>query len=674
MDSEEIEKVAETTAPTTSGAANSFLLKERFEILFNTPLAEHNTNGAIAYKVNDKINPKRNLFALICSNQTAPRLSHLPYIKSIEHSNIMSLIEYGTAICPPNNSRNLALIYQVPGGPRITNLSTLPPLRKSGEKFKHLMFSMLNALEVLKGHSIVHRAIRADNLYFKDESCTELVLGDCLASFPAFYQPAAYETVESLMADKEGRGNGNYSEDIYAAGVVGLTMIYQKELMSGLTIPEALRAKLRKGSYSALTSEDKMPNTYVNFFKGILSDNLESRWDYVQAYNFLEGKPNTFAMPLPPETPKKSLIMNNEKYYTPAGVVLAIENSPQEAIDVIKGGKLLDWIRSGLENERLYLQIERLIKQEANTLPPAVLIAKVCILLNPDAPIRINNISAFPSGIAKAIFYAIKNQSPLNPFHDFFAYDLIKLWYNEQASSRSPSNAAEFKTYINRRDYGYGIERIMYDFDNDLPCISPLLGDEFVISAPQILKALDNNYGNKKISTAPFDRTIIAYLRCKLGKRIDGLLSELNSGKQQTQIAALLHIYSDIQQRYGPAQVPNLAQWIITYSLPVVKSFHNIKYQKILEREIIKSAKLGQLIAIYSILENDEAKSADMRQYAQALKEANTLVTTKNRITAGGTQLDEEARDAALHFATILAVLTMAASFVINLISWMLTQ
>ena len=117
-----------------------------------------------------------------------------------------------------------------------------------------------------------------------------------------------------------------------------------------------------------------------------------------------------------------------------------------------------------------------------------------------------------PGGISKALFYAIKNNENLNNFYDLFNTDLIKSWYQEQTSVRAPSNSGEFKAYISRRDMGYGIDRIMYDFDDDLPCISPLLGDEFVNSAPRILRALDHTYASGKVTSMPYDK--ISWLIC----------------------------------------------------------------------------------------------------------------------------------------------------------------
>ena len=73
----------------------NYLLKERFEIRFGEPLPELDSNGAKAYEVKDNINPQRRLFALICGHETSPRLSYLPYMKSIDVPNILKLIEYG---------------------------------------------------------------------------------------------------------------------------------------------------------------------------------------------------------------------------------------------------------------------------------------------------------------------------------------------------------------------------------------------------------------------------------------------------------------------------------------------------------------------------------------------------------------------------------------------------
>ena len=101
----------------TPSLEKSFLLKERFEIRFDYPLSELDANGAKAYEVKDNINPQRHLFALICGQETSPRLSYLPYMKSIDVPNILKLVEYGT-VSYEGSPETIALIYNKPTGPR----------------------------------------------------------------------------------------------------------------------------------------------------------------------------------------------------------------------------------------------------------------------------------------------------------------------------------------------------------------------------------------------------------------------------------------------------------------------------------------------------------------------------------------------------------------------------
>ncbi len=649
-----------------------YVLKERYTIDFSSPLSWLDTNGGKAYKVEDKINDKKELFALICNNYTSPRSSLLPYLKSIDHPGIMKLVEYGVVSYHKEKSRNMALIYEVPQGGRVIDEQGAYSLKNQPEKFKSLLLSMLSATEALKGYGVTHRAIRADNIYYKDESRERIVLGDCLASFPAFHQPAAFETIESLMAQTEARGNGSEQDDIYAIGVLGLQLYLGHSFFEDLPAKEILRLKLKKGSYQALLGNDKISAHYATIFRGLLNDNEEERWTYLQTYNMLEGKPGNTPQSNS-ERPKKSLTIHGEKVYNTTEVAYALLLNPEEGYDLLKSGKISDWIKNGLENEKLNTQIEKLIHTNSdNTSSRELLISKLCIMLAPHLPLKYKTLWLFPAGIPKSIFLAIKNKENLSVYYDLFNSDLIKLWYQEQTNIRAPSNSGEFKSYISRRDMGYGIDRIMYDFDEDLPCISPLLGEEFVNSAPRILRALDHTYEHSKVTSMPYDRNIMAFLRCKMGKKIDGILTDLNTGREALQASAILRLYTDMQNKYGPSQLPNLAKWLVSACMLTIKSYHNVKYQKYLEREVLKIHKNGKLYEITEIIENEEARQKDSLDYANALKNANLLISEKNNLQNNSAKWDDEAREVAMRFANILAVLTMISSFVLNLFFWIL--
>lgn len=664
---ENLAPVSETLSESTD-SDNTFLVKERFEIDYNSPLPELDSNGAKAYLTKDKINPQRELFALLCDNNFPPRLSLLPYLKSLDHPNLLKLVEYSVVDYTPQKTMNMALIYNRPTGPKVSK--ALPSERPSPEKFKSLVMSLISGCEALKNYNLTHRAIRLDNLFFKDSEASELVLGDCAASFPALFQPAAYETIENMLCLPEGRGQGSSYDDIYSAGVSLLGLILGHEISPNMSAPELMRLKLKKGSLTALAVGERVPSQYVPILKNMLDDLTENRWNCTQIYNYLEGKSSNFNG----ETTDRSmraLTIGGEKYYTAKSAALAMQEKPDDALSVIRNGKLLEWIKNGLENEKLYNKIEKLIQDDKENQGNRFLVPQICICLDYSLPIKCGNTYIFPNGLPKAVFHSLKTHQSLEDFYQILSGDLIKIWYQEQPYLHAPSNSNEFRVYLARNDYGYGIDRIMYDFDEDLPCTSPLIGKEFVNTPSRLLKALDSNYNQNKDSK-PYDKNIIAYLRCKMGKKIDGILTDINANQDMLKIAAVIRLYANIQNKNGPVQLFNLTKWLMKAAKPIILNYHNIKYRRFLERELVKISKNGKIIEIYEILDNEEAKKKDRAEYSEALKKTNILMTERNRLLSGSSKLDEEARELALKFGSVLSILTMLSSFIFSIIYWVL--
>ena len=644
---------------------NIFLLKERFEINFQEPLTDLNTNGAEAFDAKDNITPQRALFALICSNETSPRLSYLAYLKSIDSPNILKLVEYGI-IKKDNGEEAVALIYQKPTGPRadsfIQNLNGL-----NTQNFESLSLSLLSACDVLKTFGLTHRAIRTNNVFYKDASRKELVLGDCLASFPSFHQPLHYETIENMLCDPQSRGNGLYEHDIYACGVVLLEIVTNHLFSTNAPAIEQVKQKLKNTSFSYLSSDEKIYAQTAIVLRALLDDTPENRCNLVHVNNYYEGKTSSLSSGESIDRSNRALIINGEKCYTTKSVAINMLLYPDFGIEVIQSGKLLDWIKVGLENEKLYNKLEKMISlnKEENKKD---LLYKICISLDSSLPLKNADGFLFPTGIAKTIFYNKRKSLPLTSLQNLLSSDIIKTWYQEQPYLRAPSNIGDFKTYVSRNDLGYGFDRIMYDTDEDLPCLSPLVDKHFVNNLSRLLKALNSFKGDYQ--TIPFDKNIIAYLRCKMGKKIDGIITDINANQDVLKFSGILRLYANIQNKNGPAQLPNLTQWLINISKPIVYSYHNIKYQKFLEQELIKTSKSGKIIDVVEILENEEARIKDRSDFSDALKLTNILLSEKAKILSGGSKIENEARDLAYRFTSILAVLTMLSAFVFTIIYW----
>ena len=441
-------------------------------------------------------------------------------------------------------------------------------------------------------------------------------------------------------------------------------------ITADFSVNEMIKQKIKNGSFMFLAGNEKISSRFAPILKFMLDDTPEKRSDYSIIINYFDGKTVNLAPVDNNDRSSKALIINSEKCYTRKSAALAILNNPDFGLEVIQSAKLLEWVKSGLGNEKLHNKLSNLIAAEKDNPDKRQLLSRVCIYLDSSLPLKCGDSYLFPEGLAKTIFHCKKNNLSVTAINNLINSDVIKLWYQEQTSLRAPSNASEFKIYLSRRDLGYGLERIMYDFDEDLPCVSPLLGKSFVNSTSRLLAALNNNRSN--FSHPPFDKNIIAYLRCKMGKKIDGIIVDVNANQDAIKIAAIIRLYANIQNKQGPAQLLNLTQWLVNSAKPVINSYHNIKYQKYLEQELLKISKSGKIMDIVDILENEEARVKDKTDFTEALKTANFLITEKNKILSGDNRIDEEARDLALRFSSILSVLTMLSTFVFSIIYWMI--
>ncbi len=640
-------------------------LKERYIIDFDEPISGLDVNGGKAYKVNDRIDKDKLLFALICSHETCPRHSILPYIKSVKAAGLLNLIEYGTVTNPSTKENSMALIYRRPLGGKVIDDMTMP-FRDDAAKIQTLMSTLLSALADLRSYGITHRSIRLENLYYLDEDKEIVVLGDCAACFPAYYQPAVYETIDSLMANKESRGSGSDKNDIYALAVLALFLYLGKESGVDLSAPEILNFKMKKGSYAALTGDNKIPSTFGNILRNMLVDTPAYRWNLPTAREILDNKNAKISYNAVQETSKKAFVMGGEKYYTLRDVSFAMQENPKDAFELYNGGKLTEWLKNSAENEDLAHAIDKAVKSTVDNTPNHELsIAKICMYLTPYFPIKIGKVSLFPDALSKSLFYAYTHHSDLNDYSRLCNYDLLRLWYTVQEDTRSPNTINDVRGYAASPAIGYGLERIMYEFDDDIPCISKLVANDYVSSPTRILRILDQNYNNTQ--EKPYDNNLIAYLRSKMGKKIDGIIIDLNSKIPALEASAILRLYTTMQNKFGPQELPKLSQWLSVFSMSLIKSYHNVKYQKFLEKELLKVNKSGKLHEVQELLENEEARKKDNTEYNIARKTATKLLAEKNMLIGSDNKWEEAAREMAIKGACLLAVIIMIISFVINL-------
>lgn len=310
------ENTAEPAESSSEIGTNRFLVKERYEIDYAQPLPWLDSNGAKAFRVIDRIDTKRGLFALLCSNATCPRSTILPYVKSIECRSLMKLVEFGIVTWLPEKSRNLALIYKIPYGKVFEGGKTELDIRSS-EKFKNTLISLLSAVEALKTTTLpIAPSVPTTFIMPTPKNRNS---HRRLCRFFSGFLPAGRLRNDRRHALHTGRPRQRQRKnDIYAIGAVMTALYLGHELGGDISTPELLRIKQKKGSYQALLGDDKIPNQISPVLRSLLNDNVDARLNYVQAYNLLDGKSNNYTSSGTTDRPKRTISFNGENSTRPA--------------------------------------------------------------------------------------------------------------------------------------------------------------------------------------------------------------------------------------------------------------------------------------------------------------------------------------------------------------------
>ena len=145
--------------------------------------------------------------------------------------------------------------------------------------------------------------------------------------------------------------------------------------------------------------------------------------------------------------------------------------------------------------------------------------------------------------------------------------DLFTHWIKAQPASRhiSPELKITFsqsRNFLKSKQLGYGIDRCLYKLNPGLPCQSPLISSECVISIEDLLPALDNVAANIESKLVPIDRHIAAFIATRFEEDIQPHLRALASTKQQTSMVGMMSLLAFMQYKLHPEPLLGLVGWV----------------------------------------------------------------------------------------------------------------
>lgn len=606
------------------------VLRERYFVRSNQPVPDMSTPNAEAFVAEDKRDPKRQLFALICRPDLPPRVNVMRAIKGMQSSGQMQLVEWGAMNWPPAGRQCMTVVYERPIGKRLmANLRA--ECRRIDEYIitQKVVEPLVGAIRELSNRGITHRAIRPTNLFYMDESGERIALGDCVTVPAAFDQPVVFETIEAGMANNVARGSGTYSDDLYSLGVTLVFLLMGRNPVAHMDDETLLKMKIQQGSYNTLVGDERLPMAFVELLRGLLCDDADQRWDIEALDLWLSGRRLSPLQPRHEKRAARGFPFNGKEYFNCRELAAAMARNWDAAVPPVVEGKLELWLRRAVEDKERAQVVADMVRMVLNggtdrRITTDLLLCKVLMLLDPTAPIRYKGFNAMPDGVGTALAAVMAQKGDTRLLVEVMLREVPKLWFEARKyylpdNSVMEGNFRELKTYLTQTGMGFGLERCLYEMNDALPCQSPLVGEEYITELKELMPAL-NATAAKRGDTKqwPVDRHVAAFMGARARSDIDRNLSQLNDSEQSNAFMALLNLFAVFQYRLGPEQLPALANWVGALAAPAVAAFHSREKRKELEKELAKVVRRGSVVEIYNLLESPGERDKDESEFAWA--------------------------------------------------------
>lgn len=617
---------AQTASRSTSGDAVK--LAERYEILPGSALPGFDSAGGSAYATRSLRDKRLESFAIICSGGVQPRTDVVSTFANVDNPGIMKLFEWGVVDWPPDRARRFCLVLEKPVGRRLMNSLTEPTEPMPEEQLtRQVVQLVVGVLRELSGRGVTHGAIRPTNLFYRDLSSGTLMLGEGVSAPAGFGQPAVLETIERGMAMPAGRGHGTIADDLYSLGVTLLILLLGRNPVAALDDEALIQAKIERGSFPALVGQMRLPLGIGEVIRGLLVDDPKQRWTLNDLDLWLSGRRLSPKQPQIPRRGARPMEFQGQDYWYCRTLARAFARTPAAATTIIESGELDKWLRRSMGDEIRAEAVANAVQTASSGkggATPERLVARVCMALDPPAPIRYRGRAVLPEGVGTALAAAfLRGESP-QPVAEMIGNQLPMFWASVQTDFRPEfvplvQSFDQLRTFLDRTAPGLGLERVLYESNPSLPCISPLVQSQHPVTPADVLRALEWKASGGERVKEPIDRHIAAFLATRHKRTEEMLYSQISPAIDPTRrVIAMLTILADVQMRTSTEPLPHLCAWVLALLDPAVRRFHSRKKQEEVRRQADAAVQSGRLGDLLRIVDNPEALRRDKTDFETA--------------------------------------------------------
>jgi hypothetical protein len=657
-----------------NSASGSVTLKGRFSIDLGGAIPAYDVAPCIAYNASVNADRGKAVMALICDPMLPLRVDKIMPIRSLETRMMLKPQEWGVIDWTSEGRRCPVVVIDRPNGGRVMPSldATMRPIHEDTVS-RLLIRPGGEFLELLANNNLTHRAIRPDNIFYADADQSRMVLGDCVSAPPAIAQPTVFETIESGMSLPAGRGDGSSLNDLYSLGVSILTLLIGHVPLAGMTDDQVIQEKLTHGSYNALVGREGLSLTMMEVLRGLLHDDPKERWTVSDLIFWSHGRRQN---PKPQAIPRKAnrpFVFDGEEYQTTRELANGFANNWDAAITPIKDGSLNVWLRRGFSDEELIENVNF-----AMTGPVAIdrsddwMVSRVCIALDPQAPIRYRELRATVEGLGALIGSYLDDENMRDLFGKTLREKLPGFWQQNQrrlteVEEKFVGDYEHARSNVDRIGLGLGIERVAYDLNPNLPCRSPIFETDYLVEVDGMLPALQFIAVSTGELKSLVDRNGAAFLASKMARQVTADLRDLdNKVDPHVSLIAAVKILATIQDRVSKHDFVDLSGVIASMLEPSIKRFHSRSIRKRVRDGLKKATRTGRLSRLVEAVNDPRDVAADANAFQQAVAVYSQTVMEDQRLEYEKAHRDYFAREMGAQMSsTVSGFITCVASVLI---------
>lgn len=656
-----------TAVPAVKGRKD--MVDDRYIVHPHNNLPELGKNLSPACEAEDDTLRERRLYALILPKELPYRLKNLDVLAGVDHPNVLPLVAAGTVEFSGEEHCRMVAVHEKPHSRTIRQvMAERQTLFNEQTVIDEIIEPLGDALRLFKSKGIGHGCINIDTVYLGDR----VQLGECVSEPAGYAQHFHFESPERGQATPLGKGEVTVATDCYALGVLVLYMLLGTKYFERIEERQYMNKRLMLGSYNTLVGGREF-KALEDFLKGVLNDDPNERWTPEHIDQWVKGKKYNLLTPSVLREGQRPFQFLEEDYFNRRALAHAFAQNWEDAKPALRNNHLSRWVEVSLHKTELADNIRKVMEktggiQSISEKANSELVARTVCMLDPEGPVRYNMLSCFVDGLGVELAAAMKErdqkriQACVETLdYNFFNYvnDLL-----DGAKTKRHGNLLwrmqNCSRYLRMQAMGFGIERILYELNPNLACQSPLLADENVLNAEELLYALDRMGTRKSSGFQYLDRHIAAFVAMRLDITKEAKLVEIKRipALAQNPQLIVIHMLAQAQRKAGRPRLKGLSSWAALRVVPLIDNYHSRSIRRKLRISLKSAAKSGELEKIFDCIMDQAVVNDDLQGFQKAVhrftKNAKQVSKLENK-----KRLQSRADQVGMIFALIVGYSTL---------------